>query len=135
MELIRDLIEWTGSGWGDRLAILFPLALAGLIALYLLWLLLGYLRVSQVGLGEGHGAGDRTIQPLGWGEGGVQAPRGVPYCSVDGPGFPEGATFCPICERDLLRDCINCGATLRASEPSCYRCGVRTGAAVGTLLT
>ena len=135
MELIRDIIEWFGSGWGDRLAILFPLLLAGLIALYLLWLLLGYLRVSQVGLGEGHGGADRVVQPAGAVEGGVQAPRGVPYCPVDGPGFAEGATFCPICERDLLRDCINCGATLRATEPSCYRCGVRTGAAASPQLT
>jgi len=48
---------------------------------------------------------------------------------VDGLQYPAGARFCTVCERDLSLDCTNCGATLRAGDASCYRCGTRTGAA------
>ena len=47
----------------------------------------------------------------------------------DGLQYPLGARFCTACERDLLLDCVNCGATLAASDASCYRCGTPTGAA------
>jgi len=133
MELIRDILEWVSSGWGDRLGLIFPILLVGVIGLYMLWLLVGYLRVSQIGLREGHGAAGGAVQLTRSAEGALAAPRGVPYCAVDGLQFPEGARFCTVCERDLSRDCANCGATLRASDASCYRCGVRTGAAEALL--
>ena len=41
-----------------------------------------------------------------------------------GPNFANRAG-----ERDLLLDCVNCGATVAASEAFCYRCGTPTGAA------
>ncbi|MGH2358008.1 MAG: double zinc ribbon domain-containing protein [Candidatus Limnocylindria bacterium] len=129
MELIRDIIEWLSAGWGDRLGLIFPILLVGVLALYVVWLLLGYLRVSQIGLHDGHGAAEGTFELARSAEGLVEAPRGVPYCAVDGIQYPASARFCTVCERDLSRDCVNCGATLRAAEASCYRCGVRTGAA------
>ena len=132
MDLIRDVIEWLSSGWGDRLGLVFPLILAGLIGLYLLWLLVGYLRVSQVGIGETRAGGrhvEHAVQLPRSPEGTLAAPRGVPYCPTDGIQFPAGARYCTVCERDLSLDCANCGATLRAADASCYRCGVRTGAA------
>ena len=55
MELIRDWIEWIGNEAGAFIFIIGPYLLAGLVALYVLWLIVGYLRVSQVGLGEGQG--------------------------------------------------------------------------------
>jgi hypothetical protein len=132
MEFIRDLIESLSSGWGDRLGVLFPLMLAAVVGLYTLWLLIGYLRVSQVGIHDDEHAAEgapRLPQSADAGAALGTIPRGVPYCPVDRLQYPEGARFCTVCERDLSRDCVNCGATLRASEPSCYRCGVRTGAA------
>jgi hypothetical protein len=61
--------------------------------------------------------------------GAAELPRGVAYCSFDGLQYPLGATFCTACERDLLLDCANCGATVAAGDASCYRCGTPTGAA------
>jgi hypothetical protein len=132
MELIRDIIEWVSSESLGAIATLFPWLLVGLVGLYVLWLLLGYLRVSQVGLTESRASAPVVALPgsaaddtptLG------EAPRGVPYCAFDGLQYPIGATFCAKCERDLTLDCVNCGATLTASDASCYRCGTRTGAA------
>ena len=129
MELIRDVADWIATGWGDRLAILFPLAIFGLLGLYVLWLVIGYLRVSQVGLDEGHGHAQRAVAALPTGADAPEHPRGVPYCGFDGLQYPLGARFCTSCERDLLLDCTNCGATLSAGDSSCYRCGTRTGVA------
>ena len=126
MELIRYIIEWVGSELGSTLATLFPYMLLGLLGLYVLWLVVGYLRVSQIGLGEG-----RAVQqavPLAAGPTGVvERPRGVPYCSFDGLAFPIGARFCTSCERDLFIDCATCGATVSSADASCYRCGTPTG--------
>ena len=130
MEAIKELIESLAVDWGDRLGILVPLALVGLCVLYLAILVFGYLRVSQVGIEEeraGHGGGGQAVALPRLPDGGFQPPRGVPYCPVDGLQYPLGARFCTKCESDLQLDCTNCGATLRASDASCYRCGVPTG--------
>jgi double zinc ribbon protein len=135
MEAIRSLIEWVAQDSGSAVATLFPYGLAGIAALYVLWLVLGYLRVSQVGLGEGR-SGERVLELPRAPDGALaERPRGVPYCAFDGLQFPVGARFCPVCERDLMLDCANCGATLQASDASCYRCGTRTGAGETPLLS
>ena len=137
MELIRDIIEWVSSESLGAIATLFPWMLVGLVGLYLLWLVVGYLRVSQVGISDGRApspvvalpgpTADDEASALG------EAPRGVPYCAFDGLQYPAGARFCAKCERDLSLDCVNCGATLTAGDASCYRCGTRTGAADAAL--
>jgi hypothetical protein len=134
MEAIRNLIEWVANDGGSTAATLFPYLLVGLVGAYLLWLVLGYLRVSQVGADEGRAA--EMVVPLPRApEGTVKAPPGVPYCAYDGLQYPLGARFCTSCERDLWLDCRNCGATLRAVDTSCYRCGVATGVAETSLLS
>ena len=131
MDLIRDVADWIASGWGDRLGIFFPLLLVGLLGLYLLWLVVGYLRVSQVGIAD-----KATSQPVvALPSGSAERPRGVPYCAYDQLQFPLGARFCTSCERDLSLDCTNCGATLSAGDASCYRCGTRTGVGDTALLS
>lgn len=132
MELIRNVIEWVGSELGTTLATLFPWMLLGLLGLYVLWLVVGYLRVSQVGLGEGRGV--QHAVPLPSPAGSVERPRGVPYCSFDGLAFPIGARFCTSCERDLFINCVTCGATVSAADASCYRCGTPTGAVADVAL-
>ena len=133
MDLIRDVADWLSTDWGNRLGLFFPLLLVGLVGLYLLWLVIGYLRVSQVGISERRTSGQAVPLPSAT-ESPVQAPRGVPYCSFDGLQYPAGARFCTSCERDLMLDCVTCGATLSAGDASCYRCGTRTGAAGTALL-
>jgi len=128
MDLIRDVADWLSTDWGNRLGLFFPLAVAGLLGLYLLWLVVGYLRVSQVGIADRRSSGQVAALPHS-AEGLPAAPRGLPYCAFDGLQYPAGARFCTVCERDLSLDCTNCGATLRAGDASCYRCGTRTGAA------
>ncbi|MGI8999904.1 MAG: double zinc ribbon domain-containing protein [Candidatus Limnocylindria bacterium] len=127
MDLIRDVADWMSTGWGDRLGFFFPLALFGMLGLYVLWLIVGYLRVSQVGLNER--CSDQAVVALPSGTESVAHPRGVPYCSFDSLQFPPEARFCTSCERDLSLDCTNCSATLSAGDASCYRCGTRTGVA------
>lgn len=131
MDLVRDIADWIATGWGDRLGFLFPMAVIGLLGLYVLWLVIGYLRVSQVGLTDAHQP--REVVPLPSTEP-AERPRGVPYCAFDGLQYPARARFCTSCERDLMLDCTNCGATLSAADASCYRCGTRTGAADVELL-
>lgn len=133
MDLIRDIADWIATGWGDRLALFFPLVVIGLLGLYVLWLVVGYLRVSQVGIAERRSGVQAATLPRS-ADGALEAARGLPYCAVDGLQYPAGARFCTVCERDLSLDCTNCGATLRAGDASCYRCGTRTGAADATLL-
>jgi hypothetical protein len=127
MELVHDIADWIASGWGDRLGLFFPIVAIGLVGLYVLRLVIGYLRVSQVGLGDSGGPREAVALPPA--SEGVEHPRGVPYCAFDGLQYPAGARFCTSCERDLLLDCVNCGATLSAGDASCYRCGTRTGVA------
>ena len=129
MELIRDIIEWIGNEPVPTLATLFPYLVVGLLGLYMLWLLVGYLRVSQVGVADAHAAQPVVALPGPSAEGELAAaPRGVPYCPVDGLQYPADARFCAVCERDLVLECVNCGATLTAGDASCFRCGTRTGA-------
>lgn len=129
MDFIRDFGDWALTDWGDRLGVLFPVAVIGLLGLYVLWLVIGYLRVSQVGVEERRAAGAAIPLPEPPAGELPAAPRGVPYCAFDGLQYPIGARFCTSCERDLSLDCINCGATLSAGDASCYRCGTRTGVA------
>ncbi|MCV0404347.1 MAG: hypothetical protein K5924_11695 [Chloroflexi bacterium] len=136
MDLIRDVADWLATGWGDRLGLFFPLAVAGLLGLYVLWLVIGYLRVSQVGVAEKASTEPAVALPEAAGTGDeIAAPRGVPYCAFDRLQYPIGARFCTQCERDLTLDCANCGATLSAGDASCYRCGTRTGVADPALLS
>ena len=128
MELIRDIIEWIASDSATTVITLGPFLLVGLVGLWVLWLVVGYLRVSQVGLADTKPV--RQVIELPSGTDAPEAPpRGVPYCAADGLQYPAGARFCTRCERDLLYECTNCGATLRAADASCYRCGTRTAAA------
>jgi hypothetical protein len=131
MEAIRDLIEWIANDSGSAVATITPYLLLGLAGLYVLWLILGYLRVSQVAV---HEAATETGQPRPLPEA-PQAPRGVPYCAFDRLEYPPGARFCTVCERDLTIECANCGATVPASEASCYRCGTPTSPVDQDLLT
>lgn len=127
MEAIKNFIESLAVDWGDRLGVAFPLLLAGVVALYLAYVVFGYLRVSQVAI-EAELSTPRPVLPIAGGsETAVEAPpRGVPYCSYDGLQYPPGARFCTACERDLSYICTNCGATLRAADDTCHRCGTPT---------
>jgi hypothetical protein len=127
MEQIKDFVEYLAEDLAQIGANLFPFAAVGLLLLYLLWLVVGYLRVSQVGLGDGSAPREAVALPPS-DSGDVERPRGVPYCSFDNLQYPAGASFCTVCERDLFLDCTNCGATLAAGDASCYRCGTATGA-------
>ena len=124
MEAIRDLIEWFADDIAGAIATLLPYMLLGLSALYVAWLVIGYLRVSQVGINA-----ESVVQPTlrlpRAPDGAIEAPRGVPYCPVDGLQYPPGARFCTHCEADLAVSCANCGTTIRAADESCYRCGTR----------
>jgi hypothetical protein len=134
MELIRDIIEWIGNESGSMIFTLGPFALVGLVGLYVLWLVIGYLRVSQVGAAEPRGSSHAVPLPPAASDEAVTAPAGVPYCPFDGLQFPVGARFCTTCERDLQLECATCGATVAASAPSCYRCGTPTGVQATPLL-
>ena len=124
MDLIREIIEWVADDSAGFVAGLLPYGLLGLAALYALWLVIGYLRVSQVGIDA-----ESVVHPVlrlpRAPDGAIEAPRGVPYCPVDGLQYPPGARFCTECEADLVLSCANCGATIRAGDESCYRCGTR----------
>ena len=122
MELIHQVAEFLATGVGGLLATLAPYGFIGLLGLYLLWLVVGYLRVSQVGI-DAESATLPALQLPRSEDGAIEAPRGVPYCPNDGLRYPAGARFCTRCEADLLASCANCGATIRAADDSCYRCG------------
>ena len=122
MDVIRHIVEFLATGVGGLLATLAPFGFIGLVGLYLLWLVIGYLRVSQVGI-QAESA-TLPVLPLPRApDGALDAPRGIPYCPTDGLRYPAGARFCTQCEADLLVSCANCGATIRAADESCYRCG------------
>lgn len=122
MELIKDVANFIATGLGDLIATLLPYAFIGMVGLYLLWLVIGYLRVSQVGI-QAESATLPAVQLARTPDGAVEAPSGVPYCPNDSLRYPPGARFCTQCEADLLVSCANCGATIRAADESCYRCG------------
>jgi len=122
MDAIKQLIEWVATGLGGFAATLFPFAMVGILGLYLLWLVIGYLRVSQVGL-ESPALPALPLPRAP--DGAIEAPRGTPFCPVDGLQYPAGARFCTACESDLSVSCANCGTTIRAADETCYRCGTR----------
>ncbi len=134
MQLITDIIEWIAVDLGTTVATLFPYMLLGLVGLYVLGLVIGYLRVSQVAI-ERDGPGTRAVAMLpAPAETGAAADtgaptRGVPYCPVDRLRYPAGARFCIQDEAELLLDCANCGTTIRAAAESCFSCGTRATAA------
>src|SRR6266508_787827 len=106
MQLIPDLIEFVATGLGGLISTLLPYIFIGLVGLYLLWLVIGYLRVSQVGIHAEEAA--LPVTPLPRSEdGAIAPPRGVPYCPNDGLRYPAGARFCTRCEADLLVSCAN----------------------------
>lgn len=122
---IKGAIEWVANHLGSTGATIFPFLLVGLVGLYLLGLIVGYLRVSQVGLRpEGEAVAEPSPLPRAAG-GAIAAPSGVPYCPTDGLRFGATARYCPVCEADLLVSCANCGAEVRAADERCYRCGTR----------
>ncbi len=129
LESIKDFVEFLAEDLAQIGATLAPYALLGLLGLYVLWLVIGYLRVSQIGLGDSQAPRKVLELQSSSGTAATELPQGVAYCSFDQLQYPLGATFCTACERDLLLDCANCGATLAASNASCYRCGTPTGAA------
>ena len=141
MDFIREVADWVANETINVVATLFPLLMLGLLGLYLLWLVVGYLRVSQVGIHEGREGREAVALPRPTEPAQIETTAeparletepGAPYCPVDGLQFPAGARYCTQCERDLVLDCSNCGATVNASEASCYRCGTPTAAAEGT---
>lgn len=131
MELIRQAIDFVATGLGGFLATLAPYGFIGLVGLYLLWLVIGYLRVSQVGI-EAQSATLPALALPRAADGALEAPRGVPYCPNDGLRYPASARFCTQCEADLLVSCANCGATIRAADESCYRCGTHATLAIAS---
>ena len=122
MDLIKQIVEFIATGLGGLAATLAPFGFIGLVGLYLLWLVIGYLRVSQVGI-QAEAATLPALPLPRAADGALHAPRGVPYCPNDGLRYPAGARFCTQCEADLAVSCANCGATIRAADESCYRCG------------
>ncbi len=122
---IKAFIEWIGHDSGSAIATIFPYLLVGLVALYLLWLVVGYLRVSQVGVSAEASSASPALPLPAPAEGPATWPRGVPYCPTDRLAFSAGARVCPRCEGDLSVDCANCGTTILAADDSCYHCGAR----------
>lgn len=123
---IKGFIEWIGHDLGSATATVFPYLLVGLVGLYVLYLIIGYLRVSQVGIDAERRTEPVLALPASAGEThALSAPRGVAYCPTDALQFPPTARFCPRCEGDLLVNCANCGTTIRAADDSCYHCGTR----------
>jgi hypothetical protein len=122
---IKGFIEWVGHDSGSAVATVFPYLLVGIVGLYLLSLVVGYLRASQVGLATEHEPASAVpLLPASAAPGASSGfPRGVPYCPTDNLAYTAGALFCPRCEGDLLVDCANCGTTIRAADPSCFHCG------------
>ena len=125
MDLIVDLIEWVANDAGTAAATLFPYAVMGLVLLYAAWIVVGYLRVSQVGREEELQLAGRAARVERAPDGVLEVQRGIPFCERCALRYPPGALFCARCEGDLLVDCANCGARLRASDESCLRCGTR----------
>src|SRR3990172_4508799 len=101
MELIREVAEFIATGLGGLGATLAPYGFLGLLGLYLLWLVIGWLRVSQVGI-DAEAATLPALRLPRAEDGAIDVPRGVAYCPNDGLCYPAGARFCTQCEADLL---------------------------------
>jgi hypothetical protein len=122
---LKGLIESLATGWAERLTILVPLALIGLVGLYVVYLLIGYLHASNRGIEAEAVSGEAVIPDAGAAGTALAPARGTPYCLVDGLVHPAGAVYCARCEADLARDCPTCGTTIRAADAVCYQCGTR----------
>jgi hypothetical protein len=119
---LKGLIESLAVGWAERLTILVPLALIGLLGLYVAWLLIGYLRASQAGIEADAVAGEAVaLDPAA----SASLTAGAPYCPVDGLVHPVGAAYCARCEADLVHACATCGTTIRSADAVCFSCGAR----------
>lgn len=128
-DAIGRFIEWVANDAGVALATIFPFLLLGLVGLYLLTVIVGYLRVSQIGLADeaAHaGVAAAPLPRLPGGDGGsIEAVRGVPFCPVDGTVYPAGAVYCARDESDLVVNCTNCGTRIGAADDTCFHCGTR----------
>lgn len=125
MDQIVYLIEWVANDAGSALATIFPFAVAGLVLLWAAWLVVGYLRVSQVEATDGTLVAGRAHRLTRAPDGVLEVEQGVPFCEHCGLQYPPGALFCVRCEGDLVLDCANCGSRLRASDDVCMHCGTR----------
>ena len=129
IDWIKGLIEWVANDAATALAGLFPLLVVGLLMLYLAWIVIGYLRVSQVGreaelLLAGHA--ERVPRAP---DGVLEVEPGIPYREFCGLRYPAGALFCVRCEGELTVGCTNCGARVRPTDDLCLRCGTPQRAA------
>ncbi len=122
LEWIKGLIEWVAQDAGAAAATLFPFALVGIMLLYVAWLVVGYLRVSQVGREEELLLSGRAERVERAPDGVVEVEPGIPYCENCALRYPPGALFCVRCEGELTVGCTNCGARLRPSDEICLRC-------------
>ena len=125
MDQIVYLIEWVANDAGSAAATVFPFAIAGLVMLWAAWLVVGYLRVSRVDVADGSMVMGRAERIPRAPDGVLEVERGVPFCEHCGLRYPGGALFCVRCEADLVLDCANCGARIRATDETCLRCGTR----------
>ena len=119
---IKSFIEWIAQDAAGSLAGFFPLALVGLLMLYVAWLVIGYLRVSQVGREEELLLAGRAERVPRAPDGVVEVEPGIPYCENCALRYPPGALFCVRCEGELTVGCTTCGARLRPSDDICLRC-------------
>ncbi len=119
---IKGFIEWIAEDAASSLAGYFPLALLGLLMLYAAWIVVGYLRVSQVGREEELLATGRAERVARAPDGVVEVEPGIPYCENCALRYPPGALFCVRCEGELTVGCTNCGARLRPTDDICLRC-------------
>ena len=62
---LKGLIESLATGWADRLTILVPLALIGLVGLYVVYLLIGYLHASNRGIEAEAVSGEAVMADAG----------------------------------------------------------------------
>jgi hypothetical protein len=76
---IKGIIEWLATDSATTLITIFPYLLVGVVGLYLLWMVIGYLRVSQVGIEPQVGSGSPALPMQASAGGGIELPRGVPF--------------------------------------------------------
>ena len=124
MDAIRQLIEWIADDSAGFVATVLPYGLLGLAALYVAWLVIGYLRVSQVGINA-----ESVVQPTS----ACHAPGRRDRGGARDPLLPGGWPAVPA-RRPVLHP-LRGGPggelrELRLHHPrrgeSCYRCGTRT---------
>ena len=133
MDLIVQLIEWVANDATASMAALFPYLLVAVLLGWAALLVVGYLRVSQVDVAATGGIAGRATRLTRAPDGVVEAPPGVPFCDHCALQYPAGALFCVRCEGDLVLDCENCGARIRAADESCPRCGLVQATSVPAL--